>query len=129
MNLLVTRGAPIGAALPGEMTCDGVRACYTLERAGVQIPEGTYQVVLYNSPHFGREMPLLLNVPGRTFIELHTGNVPGASDGCIIVGQVQDPSTGELFNSTPAFLALFQAIEGAVEHEGCTITVQQGTAS
>ena len=69
-------------------------------------------------------MPLLRNVPGRSYIEIHFGNVPCCSDGCILVGEMQDEETGEVFNSQKAFLALFAAIDAAVVAEGCTITVK-----
>jgi hypothetical protein len=123
MEMTVRRGAAIGEALPGEMTIDGRHACSTLERVAVAIPPGRYQVTLYPSPHFQRNMPLLVDVPGRAYIEIHFGNYPDESDGCILVGNPSDPTTGDVFNSRKTFDALYAAIESAVEGEGCWITI------
>jgi hypothetical protein len=58
------------------------------------IPEGTYNVILHNSPKFGKCF-WLQDVPGRSEILIHTGNYAGSlnpktgkSDilGCILVG-------------------------------------------
>jgi hypothetical protein len=125
MELQLRRSLHIAPdALPGELTIEGAHVVWTLERVGVQIPTGRYQLTLYPSPHFKRVMPLLVDVPGRSMIEIHFGNVPGASDGCILVGDPQDPTTGDVLNSVKAFNALFPVIEGAIESgEGAWITV------
>ncbi len=125
MELLLRRSLPIPPdALPGELTIDGAHVAYTLERISVAIPMGRYQLGLYNSPHFGRVMPILRDVPGRSFIEIHMGNHPAQSDGCILVGDPQDPATGDVMNSVKTFNALFPVIEGAIESgEGAWISV------
>lgn len=58
------------------------------------IPNGAYDVVWTYSPKFGRSVYVLLDVPGRSGIRFHPGNVAGnteaglASDfeGCIGLG-------------------------------------------
>jgi hypothetical protein len=76
---------------------DNVRLAYTLERPTIDqclaspyhaVPLGIYRVSLYNSPKFGRLMPLLVtpNLPPNTKIELHWGNFAENSEGCILVG-------------------------------------------
>jgi hypothetical protein len=62
---------PFGLKLPGE-TC---------------IPAGRYAVKLYNSPHFGKRLPLLLDVPFFDGVLLHGGNRPADSEGCLLVGR------------------------------------------
>ena len=123
MELLLQRKLPIGEALPGELLIDSTHACYTLERVAVAIPSGRYEVTLYPSPHFGRPMPLLKDVPGRNMIEIHFGNYPEESDGCILVGEAQDPANGDTLLSREAFFKLFPAIETAIETEGAWITI------
>lgn len=85
----------------GLMTCPAVPgadalACVTLERPWRDnqpkvscIPAGIYQVVITLSPKFGRLMPHLLNVPGRTEIECHWGNTVVDTDGCILTGTTE----------------------------------------
>jgi hypothetical protein len=123
MEMIVQRGPRNASAILGDLTIDGQHAVYTLERLGVEIPVGMYPVTLYPSPHFERMMPLLNDVPGRSCIEIHYGNYPTESDGCILVGLLQDVAAGEVLESVAAFNALFPAIEAAVEAEGCSITV------
>jgi hypothetical protein len=64
---------------------DGHRECYTLEPSK-SIPEGTYTITLYASPRFKMLLPLLIRVPGYDCIEIHPGNFPKDTNGCILVG-------------------------------------------
>ena len=122
LTLSLQRGNPIGIALPGEMTIDGRHACWTLENYPDRIPPGTYPITLYDSPKFGRKMPLLA-VPGRSYIEIHYGSYPQNYEGCIGVGELRDVATGDIFNTQKMFQELYPAIEAAVETDGCQITV------
>ena len=124
MELTVRRSQPIPPdALPGELFLDGAHAGWTLERISVAIPAGRYAIGLHLSPHFGRLMPILEDVPGRQYILIHWGNYAYNSDGCILVGEMQDPSSGDVLNSVKKWNELYPAIEAAVEGEGCWITV------
>lgn len=77
------------------------------------IPEGSYKVVITYSPHFERDLPLLLNVPGFVGVRIHPGNREGDTDGCILVGE---SVLGEaIIESKKAFADVFDRIEGAVE--------------
>lgn len=49
------------------------------------IPVGVYPITLYNSPKHGY-VPLLHNVKGFDMIEIHSGNFPKDSLGCLLVG-------------------------------------------
>ena len=51
------------------------------------IPFGRYRVILLKSPHFGRELPRILNVNNFTDILIHAGNSAKDSSGCILVGE------------------------------------------
>lgn len=73
--------------------------CHTLEDVvkangpGEAIAAGRYRVIINKSKRFGRMMPLLLNVPGRDGIRIHTGNVADDVTGCILVGQEREADT------------------------------------
>ena len=124
MELTLRRAQAIAPdALPGELFLDGAHAGWTLERVSVAIPAGRYAITIHQSPHFGRLMPMLVDVPGRQFIFIHWGNYSANSDGCILVGEMQDPASGDVLNSVKKWNELFPAIEAAVEGEGAWITV------
>lgn len=93
----------------GNIFIDGAFQCYSLERAindpvHKAIPEGTYDMEWYDSPHNHLVVPLLKNVPGRSMIEIHPANLPQELEGCIAPGQ----SVGEdtVFQSRNAWAAL-----------------------
>ncbi len=75
----------------GQLTIDeNPFNCVTLENHLLYIPTGTYKVTLYKSPERGYKVPLLNDVPGRSFIEIHKGNWEYNSKGCILVGKDRD---------------------------------------
>jgi hypothetical protein len=128
MKLLLQRVTETPLSTQGHIAINGVHECFTLERPSPQysadfhcIPAGTYKIELYASPHFGRLMPLLVDVPGHSNIEIHWGNFPSDSRGCILVGV--EKAADMLYHTRDAFDVLFPMIEIAVNHEGCEIEV------
>jgi len=130
VNLALYRQTETAVSTLGELFCDGKHACFTLERPGEQfesdfhrIPAGTYKVSIYASPHFGRPMPLLRDTPTCPYCEIHWGNVPGCSEGCILVGKAKGKDV--IYSTREAFDALYPAIQQGVEQtvEGCTIQI------
>jgi hypothetical protein len=89
MKLSLLRTSRENNCVFGEMSIDDEFTCYTLERPAVLIPAGTYPLTYYFSPHNNMTVPLLHNVPGRTMIEIHAGNTPSDTEGCILVGRVK----------------------------------------
>jgi hypothetical protein len=57
------------------------------------IPAGNYYCRRVNSPKFGDTFEVT-DVPGRTHILFHKGNLMGDSHGCIIVGEQFEPLKG-----------------------------------
>lgn len=141
MDIRVARNLSIGGkkATIGRMTVDSVWICYTLEdpcrepltarpqdaialAAWVRswkvfgrtaIPRGTYRVIMHDSPHFGRLMPMLVDVPGYSTVYFHPGNTANDTEGCILVGfTLADDHT--IGGSRGAFAALYSQIEEAI---------------
>lgn len=80
----------------GTLSIDGVLQCQTLEPARTDldpledhpaIPPGRYRVSIRFSVKFQTLLPCVNNVPGRTNIEIHAGNVVANTAGCILVGE------------------------------------------
>ena len=107
--MIVRREPRIGLALPGEMFVDNTHVAYTLENADDAIPAGRYRVTMYPSPKFDQMMPLLNDVPGRSNIEIHWGSFPKNFEGCIGVGELQDDTTGDIFNTRKMWQSLVSA--------------------
>ena len=90
---------------------------------GKSIKAGTYPAVLYMSPKRNRWVYLLKDVPGHTAIEIHSGNLPGDTEGCILTGESFSPihdNKGKLIgqgiaDSRKAFFELLGHIGGDEE--------------
>lgn len=135
MNLTLNRKWLTPVSTGGELLLDGAWECFTLElpvrdgKPGSAIPAGTYVVKITPSPKFGRDMPRLYDVPGRSGILIHWGNVAGDipttavveesdTEGCILVGQTR--SEDFVGKSRLAFEELLTKIAAAPD---CAITV------
>lgn len=92
MTLTLTRTSQNPAAVIGSLQIDGVPFCHTLEDPDDIFPAGTYEGCISYSPKFKRNLPELLNVPGRSYIRIHSGNDEGDTEGCILVGFKHDES-------------------------------------
>lgn len=97
------------------------------------IPCGEYDVALYRSPRHGR-IYQVQNVPGRTYILIHSGNLAGDVDkglkshveGCILLGRYFGILKGQkaLLCSRPAVADFMERLAGQpfrliVEDESC----------
>ena len=84
------------------------------------IPEGTYKVKVAWSPKRKRNVPWLQNVPHFSGIQIHPGNYPNDTRGCILVGSAEK---NVLVSSRVAFSCLMEKlkfendIEIVVTHE------------
>jgi hypothetical protein len=127
MNLLVERGPDDGKSILGRMSIAGNFEVFTLEPSASAaypcISEGTYPIALLESPRFGEITPHIQSVPGRSAIEIHPGNAPDDTEGCILVGMSE--SRDWVGSSRPAFLYLMTLLEPNAE--GLTITIENPT--
>lgn len=132
MKLTLNRVQFEAACTIGQLLVDGNPQCYTLEdlvRAPgapkvfgqTAIPAGTYGVVVTHSPHFGRDLPLLVNVLGFEGVRIHPGNTAADTSGCILVGM--DRLADSIGRSRLAFEPLFGRIVGALA-AGQTVSIE-----
>lgn len=113
--------------ISGSLEVDGLFECFTLERAEVAIPAGQYRIRLVFSPHMSRELAQLENVPGRSEIDIHSGNTCADSKGCILVGpQRTSDGLGLAYPAHPAEIAMTSKIKVALSRtEPVTISVEE----
>lgn len=99
---------------------DGAFACVTLERSADGdhpcIPAGTYHVTI-DTHHPGTpgayRCPELLDVPGRSQIQIHIGNCCDDLQGCIAPGERESADGLAIEESGSAFRRLMAYLEGA----------------
>jgi len=90
--------------MTGSLYVDRIYFCRTLEdelRAvkvsnETAIPAGTYKVVLENSPKFGPDTITLLDVPGFTYVRIHSVRNDDDTSGCIGVGDQVNEALGTI---------------------------------
>jgi uncharacterized membrane protein len=98
---------------------NGVLFVYVLELPsptggkGEGIPPGANPVRITLSPKFGKNMPLVQNVPGRSGIRWHPGTDWRSTLGCLIPGFQFDQT--KIKESTKAYDFVFDAINFAQE--------------
>lgn len=95
----------------------GIELCRTLENAWLQnqpniscIPEGEYNVKKFNGKKY-KDVWILENVPNRSYILIHAGNLPEHTQGCILVGK----RWGFLHGENVAILSSSSALENLKE--------------
>lgn len=131
MILALARDTFTSLSTTGRLSIDGIVRCYTLEppmpfrapgAAHHAIPDGEYVVVLYQSPHQRMTVPLLINVPGHSWIEIHPGNTPRETQGCILVGLKR--ITDAVFPSRAIFAEILGDVGAAIaRHERVRIQI------
>lgn len=76
------------------------------------IPQGSYRVIVTHSPHFNRELPLLVDVPEFDGVRIHPGNFAADTNGCLLPGL--DRLEKGVGRSVAAFDALYPKIVRAL---------------
>ena len=136
MELKLSRDVLRADCTLGKLFVDGEFDCYTVEDVvrpdgekvpgKTAIPEGRYHVVVSRSPRFGRDLPLLENVPNFEGVRIHPGNTAEDTEGCIIPGRVRS-ATG-VAQSRFAFDKIFAALQAELAR-GREIWMNVTTAS
>jgi hypothetical protein len=94
MKLILRRLERNEFATYGQIVDDTEKVlCVTLERPWLDnapnvssIPAGAFTFHRRLSPKRGYDVFITQDVPGRSDIEIHKGNLPSDSEGCILVG-------------------------------------------
>jgi len=124
MNLILRRVEYGSNFTVGRLYVSDVYECFTLEdverapgvkvHGATAIPAGTYPVIIDYSPHFGKDLPHIMDVPMFSEIRIHWGNTDLNTDGCILVGTTW--AGGDFIgNSVKAFDHLLPQIETALK--------------
>lgn len=118
MHLEVKRDFFTPKSTGGKLFIDGVFVGYTLEPPKLPVPAkpraidcGTFKLVVAWSPKHGRDLPLVVNVPDFTGVEIHIGNWPHDTLGCLLVGESRGPDF--VAQSTAEFGQVFDRINAA----------------
>lgn len=131
MKIIIHRYKNIADGTVGKFELVGVNTVlmtgYTLEPAGPdtterskdrRIPAGLYSVVWHRSAKFNRILPVLFNeqVPKDRYIEIHAGNYPKHTEGCILIGKwANDEGVFESVKTLEALLGFIQGRDLEVE--------------
>ncbi len=114
----------IGALAMPDFICNTIELPsipYQVQKA--RIPAGRYNLRLYDSPRWGKKVPLLVGVPDRVNIEIHPSNYAirpsdGAYllEGCIALGR--NPSSVSVDDSTQTWNEFMIKIDPKLWTEG-----------
>ena len=129
MNLELIRKEFLPDRTIGGLYIDGVFVYFTmedtdrkLETGGIKIPKetciprGKYRVTLaWSQKHLGL-VPLLLDVPQFTGIEIHVGNSPLDVEGCIAIGRTRNAVSHIIVESVLACSEFYpRLLQGIIE--------------
>ena len=119
VDIVIDRKTAYSGSIVGTLSVNGSRVCYTLElpwlwnEKGVScVPNGRYFAFLrYDKGDKWRIQ--LTGVPGRSGVQIHMGNYPHHTKGCVLVGT--GTGSNKVFGSSSAYQALKAAFYGAVK--------------
>lgn len=89
----------------------------TLENADCLIPALIFRMQVTRSPKFGKLLPELVQVPGRSGIRIHRGTKPEHSKGCILIpnGEICERLTNTLLqeqqHKEPIYLEIYESFK------------------
>jgi hypothetical protein len=123
VTVTISRQYPGNKCTSGYLAVDGKIIAYALERPWLDnlndisaIPAGKYKAHLrYDKGDHWRIQ--LDGVPNRKGVQIHVGNQPDQSKGCVLVGEKLDSDLCSLEGSKKAYAKLKKAFYGS-EEEG-----------
>lgn len=130
MELRVKRNPSHNEATLGSLLAEGLFVCYTLEDrirevpgepvsswkvpGKTAIPAGRYRVEFENSGKFGPNTLTLRDVPGFSYIRIHSGNRSEDTEGCLLVGSGLSGDTLAGGTSIPALATVKLGVKEAL---------------
>lgn len=127
MNMYILRQRFFEKTTEGLFLLNDVRAGFTLEDRvrdfgpggkgkipkETAIPAGHYEVELYDSPHFKKLLPHIINVPYFDGVLLHGGNTEEDTEGCPLIAANRIVDKHKIFgNVTDSIVAILQGNKG-----------------
>ena len=109
---------PTDRGLTGDMTLEQVQAIKIQNQTC--IPTGVYNVTSYYSNKNGRNVPLINGVTDYQYVEIHQGNFPKDTDGCLLLGVGQDV---DYVGPSDAIVDKFYTLFFAALNNGETVTI------
>jgi hypothetical protein len=117
MIITVTRDTFTDQSVTSTVSLDGIARWFGIEPPRLPagspkpfcIPTGTYPIKLLPSAHFDMTVPCVQDVPGFTGIEIHPGNYPRDTHGCLCIGESRGPD--DVTQSVVAFDELMLALQ------------------
>jgi hypothetical protein len=117
LGIRITRKRPYSGSVGGDLFVGGTFVCYSLElpwawnaKSVSCIPNGQYRAVV-RYDHADKWRMELQGVPGRGQVQIHIGNFPKDSKGCVLVGTATAPN--QVTNSGVAYAKLKAAFYGS----------------
>jgi hypothetical protein len=114
-------------SIVGVLYANNNQLCYSLELPWKDnqnniscVPVGSYRAITRADGNLGWRIELLL-VPNRTRVELHVGNYPSNSIGCVLLGMAWAPNS--VTSSVAARIKLKQAYEDAGSPSGIMVKI------
>lgn len=137
MKLKLVRDTSTKGFTEGKLYIDGIFECYTiededrkLESDGVKvqnltaIPKGIYNLTISMSNRFKKFLIEVLGVNQFSGIRMHSGNSSKDTEGCIIVGSINDRTNDDwVGGSKIAYEALHKKIKTALSNKQ-TVTLE-----
>ena len=118
-KLTIARKFKNASCTSGYLAVNGEIIAYTLELPWQgneplisSIPDGTYGGIL-RYDHTDQWRIELTGVPGRTNVQIHTGNTPDDSEGCILIGLKLGDDLCSVVDSKKAYESLRKAFYGS----------------
>lgn len=103
----------------GTFEINGQLKYYGLEPLN-HIAAGIYPLTKYFSPGHNKWVPLVQNVPGHSYIEIHVGNWPKDTKDCLLAGE--NLGADMILNSQVAIDDFYPQFFAAIaKGESCTI--------
>ena len=132
MKLKLVRKTGTAEFTEGKLYVDEVFECYTVEDAvravkvqnKTAIPKGIYPVTITMSNRFKKNLPLLAGVPDFTGVRIHAGNSSKDTEGCIIVGSINDREDDDWVSGSKVAMDRLQPKIAKALKAGKTVTIE-----